>query len=271
MKCRDEDEQMVEVIFYEVDPSDVKKQKGDFGAVFDKTCAEKSTDEVERWRKALQNVAQLAGYHTTNFDDDAAMIETIVTDVSNKFNDSTTSNDSDSLVGIGTHIREISSLLSLESDEVRMVGIWGPAGIGKTTIARALFRELSSKFTHTAFIESIKGKFEQNYRDEHTFMLHLQEQLLSKTLNQKDLKIGHLGVAKARLKDKKVLVVLDDVDELKQLEAMSDQTCWFGPQSRIIITTKDKKLLVAHEINHIYQCFENRTRPAGRTGSTVTR
>ncbi|XP_018488401.2 disease resistance-like protein DSC2 isoform X2 [Raphanus sativus] len=252
MKCRDEDEQMVEVIFYEVDPSDVKKQKGDFGHGFKKTCAEKLTDEVERWRKALQNVAQLAGYHTTNFDDDAAMIETIVTDVSNKFNDSTTSNDSDSLVGIGTHIREISSLLSLESDEVRMVGIWGPSGIGKTTIARALFRELSSKFTHTAFIESIKGKFEQNYRDEHTFMLHLQEQLLSKTLNQKDLKIGHLGVAKARLKDKKVLVVLDDVDELKQLEAMTDQTCWFGPQSRIIITTKDKKLLVAHEINHIY-------------------
>ncbi|XP_048635127.1 disease resistance-like protein DSC2 [Brassica napus] len=133
-----------------------------------------------------------------------------------------------------------------------MVGIWGPSGIGKTTIARALYGELSSKFTHAAFIESTQGKFEQNYRDEHAFKLHLQEQLLSKTLNQKDVKIGHLGVAKARLKDKKVLVVLDDVDDLKQLEAMTDQTCWFGPQSRIIITTKDKKLLVAHAINHIY-------------------
>ncbi|KAG2272873.1 hypothetical protein Bca52824_067428 [Brassica carinata] len=195
------------------------------------------------------------GHYNVNFlvhDDDAVMTAKVVTDVSNKFNDSTTSNDSNSLVGIGTHIKEIESLLSLESDEVRMVGIWGPAGIGKTTIARALYRELSSKFTHAAFIESIKGQFEQNYRDEYAFMLHLQEQLLSKTLNQKDLKIGNLGVAKARLKDKKVLVILDDVDELKQLEAMTDKTCWFGPQSRIIITTKDKKLLVAHEINHIY-------------------
>ena len=186
-------------------------------------------------------------------DDDAVMIETIVTDISNKFNDSTTSNDSNSLVGIGTHIKEIESLLSLESDEVRMVGIWGPSGIGKTTIARALYKKLSSKFTHAACIESIEGKFEQNYRDAHAFKLHLQEQLLSKTLNQKGLKVDHLGVAKARLKDKKVLVVLDDVDDLKQLEAMTDKTCWFGPQSRIIITTKDKKLLVAHEINHIYQ------------------
>ncbi|RID64532.1 hypothetical protein BRARA_E03461 [Brassica rapa] len=253
MKCRDEDNQTVMVIFYEVDPSDVKKQKGDFGAVFDRTCAEKSTEEVERWRQALQIVAQLAGYHTSNFDDDAVMTAKVVTDISKKFNDSTTSNDSSNLVGIGTHIKEIESLLSLESDEVRMVGIWGPSGIGKTTIARALYGELSSKFTHAAFIESTQGKFEQNYRDEHAFMLHLQEQLLSKTLNQKDVKIGHLGVAKARLKDKKVLVVLDDVDDLKQLEAMTDQTCWFGPQSRIIITTKDKKLLVAHEINHIYQ------------------
>ncbi|XP_056866684.1 disease resistance protein TAO1-like [Raphanus sativus] len=34
---------------------------------------------------------------------------------------------------------------------------------------------------------------------------------------------------------------------------MTGQTCWFGPQSRIIITTKDKKLLVAHEINHFYR------------------
>ncbi|XP_048636132.1 disease resistance-like protein DSC2 isoform X1 [Brassica napus] len=253
MKCWEEDKQTVEVIFYEVDPSDVKKQKGDFGAVFDRTCAEKSTEEVERWRKALHIVAQIAGYHTSNYDDDAVMIAKIVTDVSNKFIDSTTSNDSDSLVGIETHIREIQTLLSLESDEVRMVGIWGPAGIGKTTIARALYGELSSKFTHAAFIESIQGKFEQNYRDEHAFMLHLQEKLLSETLNQKDFKIGHLGVAKARLKDKKVLVVLDDVDDLKQLEAMTDKTCWFGPQSRIIITTKDKKLFVAHEINHIYQ------------------
>nr|VDD47401.1 unnamed protein product [Brassica oleracea] len=253
MKCRDEDKQTVEVIFYEVDPSDVKKQKGAFGAVFQKTCAEKSTEEVERWRQALQIVAQLAGYHTSNYDDDAVMIERIVTDVSNKFNDSTTSNDSESLVGIGTHIRKIESLLSLESAEVRMVGIWGPSGIGKTTIARALYGELSSKFTHAVFIESIKGKFEQNYRDEHAFKLHLQKQLLSKTLNQKGLKVDHLGVAKARLKNKKVLVVLDDVDDLKQLEAMADKLCWFGPQSRIIITTKDKKLLVAHEINHIYR------------------
>lgn len=62
MKCRDEDNQRVMVIFYQVEPSDVKKQTGYFGAVFEKTCAGKTTEEVERWREALQEVATLAGY-----------------------------------------------------------------------------------------------------------------------------------------------------------------------------------------------------------------
>ncbi|CAG7888197.1 unnamed protein product [Brassica rapa] len=84
-------------------------------------------------------------------------------------------------------------------------------------------------------------------------MLHLQEQLLSKMFNHKDLKIHHLGVAEERLKDKKVLVVLDDVDDLKQLKAMAGNTQWFGNGSRIIMTTKDKHLLQAHKIKTTYQ------------------
>ncbi|GKB07624.1 TMV resistance protein N-like protein [Tanacetum coccineum] len=47
---------------------------------------------------------------------------------------------------------------------------------------------------------------------------------------------------------KKVLVVLDDVDNLKQLEFLVGTHEWFGPSSRIIITTRDEHLLsYAHE------------------------
>nr|VDD39662.1 unnamed protein product [Brassica oleracea] len=183
---------------------------------------------------------------------EAEMIEEVAKEVSNMLNKSIPSWDFDRLVGIENHIRQISSLLSLDSDDVRMVGIWGPAGIGKTTIARAFYREISDMFMHTAFVESIRGSRENQHRDDHTFKLHLQEQLLSKTFNHKDLKIHHLGVAEARLKGKKVLVVLDDVDDLRQLKAMAEKTQWFGRGSRIIITSRYKHLLKAYGIENTY-------------------
>jgi len=72
--------------------------------------------------------------------------------------------------------------------------------------------------------------------------------------NQKeDLEISHLGVARERLNDKKVLVVLDNVDRLVQLEAMAKETGWFGHGSRIIVTTQDRKILKAHGITDIYK------------------
>ncbi|KFK38134.1 hypothetical protein AALP_AA3G074000 [Arabis alpina] len=252
MKCREELGQTVMTIFYEVDPSDVEKQMGYFGTVFGETCVGKTVESVEKWKKALEDVTKNVGYDSSSWKYEADMIEKVATDVANKLNNATPSTDFDGLVGIGEHITQINSLLSLDSSDVRMVGIWGLPGIGKTTIARALYNKLSNKFTHTAFMESTRGSCEKRYSDDIAFMLHLQEQLLSKILNQKDLKISHLGVAEERLRDEKVLVVLDDVDESMQLKAMAWKAQWFGCGSRIIITTKDKKLLKAHGINHTY-------------------
>ncbi|XP_018445310.1 disease resistance protein TAO1 isoform X2 [Raphanus sativus] len=252
-ECRTEFGQTVMPVFYDVDPSDVKKQAGEFGKVSENTCNGKTEEDTRRWREALAEVATIAGEHSRNWRSESEMIEKIAADVSNVVNDSVPSNYFESLVGIGAHMEKMRSLLSLECDEVRMVGIWGPAGIGKTTIARALYEKLCSNFTHTAFMESIKGGYTTHYLDNYAYKLQLQEQLLSKTLSHKELKIGHLGVAQERLKNKKVLVVLDDVDRLVQLKAMADKPEWFGMGSRIIITTQDLKLLKAHGIDHIYK------------------
>ncbi|XP_020870828.1 probable disease resistance protein RPP1 isoform X2 [Arabidopsis lyrata subsp. lyrata] len=59
--------QTVITIFYEVDPTDVKKQKGDFGKVFKKTCKGKGKEKVQTWKKALEGVATIAGYHSSNW------------------------------------------------------------------------------------------------------------------------------------------------------------------------------------------------------------
>ena len=67
MKCRREFGQIVIAVFYKVDPSDIRKQTGDFGKVFRKTCAGKTNEEIRRWRVALAEVAAIAGYHSSNW------------------------------------------------------------------------------------------------------------------------------------------------------------------------------------------------------------
>ncbi|XP_019100156.1 PREDICTED: probable disease resistance protein RPP1 isoform X2 [Camelina sativa] len=253
MKCRVVLGQIVMTIFYEVDPTDIKKQIGDFGKAFRKSCKGKTKELTERWRKALEDVAQIAGYHSRNWDNDAAMIEKIANDVSNMLNNSTPSRDFDGLVGMGAHMEELEQLLSLDLAEVRMIGIWGPPGIGKTTIARIMFDQVSSRFQLSAIMIDIRGSYPRLGLNEYSAQLQLQHDMLSKMINQKEITISHLGVAKERLKDKKVLLVLDDVDHLEQLDALAKETRWFGPGSRIIITTEDLSVLKAHKINHIYK------------------
>jgi hypothetical protein len=72
-----------------------------------------------------------------------------------------------------------------------------------------------------------------------------------------ELKIGGInegiGIIKERLCQKKVLLILDNVDELKQLKFLAGGFDWFGPNSRVIITTRDKSLLTRHGIERIYE------------------
>ena len=67
MKCREELGQTVMVVFYKVDPSDVKKLTGYFGKVFRKTCVGKSKEDIGRWKETLAKVSTVAGYHSSNW------------------------------------------------------------------------------------------------------------------------------------------------------------------------------------------------------------
>jgi Leucine-rich repeat (LRR) protein len=168
------------------------------------------------------------------------MVVKIANDVSNKL--ISPSNSFGDFVGIEAHLEAMNSILCLESKEARMVGIWGPSGIGKSTIGKALYSQLFCQFHFHAFVPhvySMKSEWEEIF--------------LSKILG-KDIKIGgKLGVVEQMLNQKKVLIVLDDVDDPEFLKTLVGETKWFGPGSRIIVITQDMQLLKAHDIDLLYE------------------
>ncbi|WZY83372.1 hypothetical protein YC2023_029756 [Brassica napus] len=250
--------QMVIPVFYRLDPSHVRKQTGEFGKIFEETCKNQKEEVIIiQWRRALTDVANTLGYHSVNWGNEAAMIEEIANDVLDKLL-LTSSKDSENFVGIEDHVAKLSVLLQLDAEEVRMVGLWGSSGIGKTTIARVLFQRLSrhfrgSIFIDRAFVSKTMEIFKAANPDDYNMKLHLQRNFLSEILGKGDIKINHLSAVGERLKNQKVLIFIDDFDDQVVLEALVGQTQWFGSGSRIVVVTNDKQYLRAHGINHIYK------------------
>ncbi|VVB08751.1 unnamed protein product [Arabis nemorensis] len=66
-KCKEDLGQIVMTVFYGVDPSHVRKQTGDFGSVFNETCARRTEEERRRWSQALTDAGNIAGEHFLNW------------------------------------------------------------------------------------------------------------------------------------------------------------------------------------------------------------
>uniref|UniRef100_A0A0D3EEF2 TIR domain-containing protein n=1 Tax=Brassica oleracea var. oleracea TaxID=109376 RepID=A0A0D3EEF2_BRAOL len=129
MNCREREQQTVISIFYGVDPSDVRKQPGDFGKVFNNTCVGKEEKVKKAWRQALVDVGNIAGYDSSRWETEANMIDEIAEELM-KVLGHTPSKDFDDFVGMEARIKEIMLLLSQQSDaKVKFIGIVGPAGI----------------------------------------------------------------------------------------------------------------------------------------------
>ncbi|RVW74930.1 Protein suppressor of npr1-1, constitutive 1 [Vitis vinifera] len=122
------------------------------------------------------------------------------------------------IVGMDFHLTQLKSLIKVELDEVLMVGIYGIGGIGKTTISKAIYNDISSQFDGCSFLGNVGGKCEDG-------LLKLQKTLLQDIVKCKVPKFNNISqginVIKERLRSKRVLIVLDDVDNYMQLENLA--------------------------------------------------
>ncbi|BFG34511.1 hypothetical protein CerSpe_207850 [Prunus speciosa] len=258
--CLDEVSKIVECmkidtilpVFYDVDPSDVRKQMGTFAEAFNKHEKNFKKEKVQRWRDALTKVGNIAGW-TSKDRDESDLIKEIVEEVCNKVHPTifTLPGSTTEFVGIDFRLKKIELLLDREAKDVRFIGIWGDGGTGKTTTARLVYDRISHHFDVSCFLASVREVCATHG------LVHLQKQLLSPILKQKvnDVWNVHSGsdMTKYCLSDKKVLLVIDDVDQLNQLQILAGKKDWFGLGSRIIITTRKEPLLIQHHIEERYE------------------
>ncbi|XP_050146179.1 disease resistance-like protein DSC1 isoform X1 [Malus sylvestris] len=242
--CKERDGQFVIPVFYDISPQDVRKQQGSYADAFAKLEErfKECMDKVLKWRDALEKAANLSGYDNSNkAGTEADSIEKLVQVILNKL-DCKSSSNLKGLVEIETKVEQIESLLCLDSSDVCIVGIWGMGGIGKTTLADVVYHRLSSKFEACCFLKNVR----ENSKGKDG-IYNLRNKLLSKILGDENTNIDTPSIGSELLKERlsrtKVLIVLDDVNDSRQLELLVGDDLKFGVGSRIIITTRDRSLL----------------------------
>ncbi|KAI5347760.1 PREDICTED: TMV resistance [Prunus dulcis] len=223
LECKKLKQQKVWPIFYKVEPSDVRHQRGSFGEELAKhECKFKNNiHKVHRWRKALSEAANLSGWTFSDGDrHESQFIREIVDDVLEELSSHAYLDVATYPVGIESYVGEINKRLEVGEESVCMVGIWGTGGIGKTTIAKAVYNLIVHEFDGSCFLANVR----ENSMP-HGGLVQLQETLLIDILKVKKLKVTNVdkGVAmiKKRLSNKKVLLILDDVNQLEQLHISS--------------------------------------------------
>ncbi|XP_054777798.1 TMV resistance protein N-like isoform X2 [Prosopis cineraria] len=251
--CRKQKNQLVMPIFYKVDPLDVQYQRNSFEEAMaaHEVRFRDDLQKVRNWRSALSEAASLSSAWL--FDDgyELGFIERIVEDAYTLLPPKRYHN-TDHMVGLEPRIEEVMSLLNKSDDRVCMFGIHGTGGVGKTTIAKAIYNSIFYQFEGSCFLFDVK-EASKKYQG----IVRLQQTLLSEILEEKKMKFGSVdeGISniKHRLSCKKVLLVLDDVDEVEQLEQLSGGCDWFGSGSKIIITTRNKQLLISCNVKITYE------------------
>ncbi|KAL3739028.1 hypothetical protein ACJRO7_020428 [Eucalyptus globulus] len=255
-ECRKTNGQIFFPIFYDVSPSDVRHQAGDFGSSFNIHEIDRvDSNTIETWKEVLRQIGRLRGFSPRDLNGhEGELVKRVVAHVAQllKREDQVVT---DKLVGIDLHVQEMmrkldvacgeGQALEVRGGEARVVGIWGVPGVGKTTLAKVVFNKMRKSFDASSFLEGISLEGVPFSR-----RLLITDLLKQKSASLESSSEGIEEIA-SLCRNAKVLIVLDDVDEDEQIRALAGKLTWFGPGSRIIVTTNKREILNAFDVGAV--------------------
>nr|GEV23824.1 disease resistance protein (TIR-NBS-LRR class) family [Tanacetum cinerariifolium] len=174
--------------------------------------------------RGMGELADLAGWElkATANGDESKSIQIIVDAIFKKLH-STNSSAAGKLVGMETRIRDVLSSLEIGTEDVRMIGIKGMGGGGKTTLARAVYDRISTMFEGKSFVENVREVSKPTLSG----LKKLQKRILKDVLNKQDISFGSVHDGRDML-----------IDTMHR--------------SRVIITTRDEQVLLSHRVNFVH-------------------
>ncbi|XP_072064476.1 disease resistance protein RLM3-like [Arachis hypogaea] len=148
MECHRRKDQKVVPVFYCLDPSQVCNRSGYFGQILSLTLQGISRDEnrMLSYETALRQAASILPRFLPDIWNKREVMSHIVGHVTSLM-DSTKLFIAKHPVGVDSRVQDLIQLLNNQkADGVLIIAIWGMAGIGKTTIAKALYNQISHNF-----------------------------------------------------------------------------------------------------------------------------
>ncbi|XP_057852260.2 disease resistance protein L6 [Cryptomeria japonica] len=233
-------------LFYHVDPTHVRypeKDSSPYKQSFSKHYSHSDRyprGEIDEWKRALLQISSRSGWaidRTQGFE--ARLVKMVVNDLI-KTLDRVPLEVAKHPVGMDSLKNVLIQSLNLSTvDVVVKIGIWGIGGIGKTTVAKALYNQVYADFEATSFVSNVRVT-----AAEAKGLRNMQKKIL-KNLTKYGEKVDSvdegISLFRDRLGGKSVLLILDDVDTVEQLNALVGD--WLAPGSRVIITSRDKHIL----------------------------
>ncbi|CAH8366218.1 unnamed protein product [Eruca vesicaria subsp. sativa] len=261
-ECEEKQKLVAIPIFYKLEPSTVRELRGQFGDAFRNLA--RGDERRKEWKEALQAIPRLMGFTVEENSNEGKILNQIVEMVKLMLNKISSEAIQDSFAdpskssydttkgvssegkthrtfGIKQRLKELGDKLDcVKYKGTRIIGVVGMPGIGKTTLIKDLFKELQPKFARHALVDQIRVQSKELGCD------YLPTLLLEELLGLEDPHIENVGdpyeIYKGQLLQSKVLVILDDISEREQVDALLGNRDWISEGSRIVIATSDTSL-----------------------------